>query len=119
MELRAAWVFTHDSVYLGEDGPTHQPVEQLASFRAMPGITAIRPADAGEVVETWRTALRLKDPFLIALTRQDVPTIDRKRYASAEGLRLGSVHTRRNGKKFLDVLLSTESEVACLELSSA
>ena len=90
MELPAIHLFTHDSIGLGEDGPTHQPVEQLASLRAIPGLDTIRPADANEVAEAWRVALdRTHGPVALVLTRQDVPVLDRSRYASAEGLRRG------------------------------
>jgi transketolase len=90
MELPVIHLFTHDSIGLGEDGPTHQPVEQLASLRAIPGLDVIRPADANEVVEAWRVALdRAHQPVALVLTRQDVPVVDRSRYASAEGLRRG------------------------------
>ena len=90
MELPVIHVFTHDSIGLGEDGPTHQPVEQLASLRAIPGLDVIRPADANEVVEAWRVALdRSHQPVALVLTRQNVPVLDRSRYASAEGLRRG------------------------------
>ena len=91
MGLHVVHVFTHDSIALGEDGPTHQPVEQLASLRAMPNVTLIRPGDANEVAVAWRVALETRDrPVLLALTRQDVATLDRHRYASAEGLRRGA-----------------------------
>ena len=90
MELPVIHVFTHDSIGLGEDGPTHQPVEQLASLRAVPGLDVIRPADANEVAEAWRIAIdRHHQPVALILTRQDVPVLDRSRYASAEGLRRG------------------------------
>ena len=90
MELPVIHLFTHDSIGLGEDGPTHQPVEQLASLRAIPGLDVIRPADANEVAEAWRVALdRSHGPVALVLTRQDVPVLDRSRYASAEGLRRG------------------------------
>jgi transketolase len=90
MELPVIHVFTHDSIGLGEDGPTHQPVEQLASLRAIPGLDVIRPADANEVAEAWRVAIdRTHQPVALVLTRQDVPILDRSRYASAEGLRRG------------------------------
>jgi transketolase len=90
MELPVIHVFTHDSIGLGEDGPTHQPVEQLASLRAIPGLDVIRPADANEVAEAWRVALdRTHQPVALVLTRQDVPVLDRSRYGSAEGLRRG------------------------------
>lgn len=90
-EVQAIYVFTHDSVGLGEDGPTHQPVEHLAALRAIPHLFVIRPADAHEVREAWRVAiLRRKAPTALALTRQKVPLIDREVYASAEGLRRGA-----------------------------
>jgi len=90
MELPVIHVFTHDSIGLGEDGPTHQPVEQLASLRAIPGLDVIRPADANEVAEAWRAAIdRRHQPVALVLTRQNVPVFDREKYASAEGLRRG------------------------------
>jgi transketolase len=91
MGLHAIHVFTHDSLALGEDGPTHQPVEQLASLRAIPRLTLIRPCDANETAVAWQVAVETRDrPVLLALTRQDVATLDRMRYASAEGLRRGA-----------------------------
>ena len=90
MELPVIHVFTHDSIGLGEDGPTHQPVEQLASLRAIPGLDVIRPADANEVAEAWRVAIdRTHQPVALVLTRQNVPILDREKYGSAEGLRRG------------------------------
>jgi transketolase len=90
-EVQAIYVFTHDSIGLGEDGPTHQPVEHLAALRAIPHLFVIRPADSHEVREAWRLAiLRRQAPTVLALTRQKVPLIDRTRYASAEGLRRGA-----------------------------
>ncbi|MBA3355778.1 MAG: transketolase [Pyrinomonadaceae bacterium] len=90
-EVQTIYVFTHDSVGLGEDGPTHQPIEHLAALRAIPNLTVIRPADNHEVREAWRVAiLRRKGPTALALTRQKVPLIDRTRFASAEGLRRGA-----------------------------
>ena len=89
-EVQVIYVFTHDSVGLGEDGPTHQPVEQLCALRAIPELFVIRPADPAEVSEAWRIAiLRRHAPTALALTRQKVPIIDRTRYAKAEGLRRG------------------------------
>jgi transketolase len=89
-EVQVIYVFTHDSVGLGEDGPTHQPVEHLAALRAIPHLFVIRPADVHEVREAWRLAiLRRKAPTALALTRQKVPLIDRQVYSSAEGLRRG------------------------------
>jgi transketolase len=91
MGLHVIHVFTHDSLALGEDGPTHQPIEQLASLRAIPKLTLIRPADANETAVAWKVAIEMRDrPVLLALTRQDLPTLDRSRYGSAEGLRRGA-----------------------------
>src|SRR2546428_12846097 len=90
-EVQVIYVFTHDSVGLGEDGPTHQPIEHLAALRAIPDLFVVRPADVHEVREAWRLAiLRRHAPTALALTRQKVPLIDRKLYASAEGLRRGA-----------------------------
>jgi transketolase len=90
-KLHALHVFTHDSIALGEDGPTHQPIEQLVSLRAIPGLTVIRPADANETAAAWKVALTMKDrPVLLVLTRQDVPTLDRSKHPSASGLASGA-----------------------------
>jgi transketolase len=87
MRLPTIYVFTHDSIGVGEDGPTHQPVEQLAAARAIPRLVLIRPGDANETAIAWRTALRITDrPVALALTRQNLPTLDREKYASAEGV---------------------------------
>ncbi|MEO8153543.1 MAG: transketolase [Rhizobacter sp.] len=95
MGLHVVHVFTHDSIALGEDGPTHQPIEQLASLRAMPNLTLIRPADANETAVAWKVAVETRDrPVLLVLTRQDLPTLDRSRHASAEGLRRGAYVVR-------------------------
>jgi transketolase len=114
MELPVIHVFTHDSIGLGEDGPTHQPVEQLTSLRAIPGLDVIRPADANEVVEAWRVAIdRTHQPVALVLTRQDVPVLDRERYASAEGLRRGGyVLADADGGDPEVILIATGSEVA-------
>ena len=89
--LHAVHVFTHDSIALGEDGPTHQPVEQLANLRAVPNMTVLRPCDANETAEAWRVAVETRAaPVTLVLTRQKVPTLDRSRYASAAGLRRGA-----------------------------
>ncbi len=92
MELRTRYVFTHDSIGLGEDGPTHQPVETLASLRAIPGFTVLRPCDANETREAWIAAMRCHGPAALVLTRQNVPTLDRADggMASAEGLHKGA-----------------------------
>jgi transketolase len=91
MELPTIWVFTHDAMGDGEDGPTHQPVEQLVSLRAVPGLVVLRPADANEVVEAYRYILQLRhQPAVLALSRQPLPTFDRSKYASAAGLARGA-----------------------------
>jgi transketolase len=113
MELPVIHVFTHDSIGLGEDGPTHQPVEQLSSLRAIPGLDVIRPADANEVAEAWRVAIdRTHQPVALVLTRQDVPILDRSRYASAEGLRRGGYVLADGGGEPEVILIATGSEVA-------
>jgi len=114
MELPVIHLFTHDSIGLGEDGPTHQPVEQLASLRAIPGLDVIRPADANEVAEAWRVALdRTHQPVALVLTRQNVPVLDRQRYAPAEGLRRGGyVLAEAEGAEPEVILIATGSEVA-------
>jgi transketolase len=106
-------VFTHDSIALGEDGPTHQPVEQLASLRAIPNAIVIRPADANETAVAWKVAVETRDrPVLLALSRQKLPTLDRKRYASAEGLRQGAyVLADAPGGKPALILIASGSEV--------
>ena len=91
MEIPTIFVFTHDSIGVGEDGPTHQPVEQLAGLRAMPGLLEFRPGDANEVAETWRVVMQLRhDPAVIVLSRQAMPTLDRTRYAAASGVAKGA-----------------------------
>ena len=90
MRLPVIYVFTHDSIGLGEDGPTHQPVEHLAALRAIPGLSVVRPADATETAEAWRLALARTDgPTALVLTRQDLPVLDRRRFAPAAGLARG------------------------------
>ncbi len=114
MELPVIHIFTHDSIGLGEDGPTHQPVEHLASLRAIPGLNVIRPCDANEVVEAWRVAVdRHHEPVALVLTRQNVPIVDRDRYASADGLRRGGYVLADPGEDDPQVILiATGSEVA-------
>src|SRR5690606_39149790 len=102
----AVWVWTHDSIFLGEDGPTHQPVEHLASIRAIPNLWVIRPADATETVEAWELALNRTDgPVALVLTRQNVPILDRDRGGVARG-----GYVIRPGSDV--VLVATGSEVA-------
>jgi transketolase len=114
MEIPVIYVFTHDSIGLGEDGPTHQPVEQLASLRALPGFLVIRPADANEVTELWRVVMQLRhEPTAIVLSRQALPTFDRKKYASAAGAAKGAyvLADPPDGKPDL-LLMATGSEVS-------
>src|SRR3984893_13567481 len=113
-EVQVIYVFTHDSVGLGEDGPTHQPVEHLAALRAIPRLFVIRPADVHEVREAWRLAiLRRHAPTALALTRQKLPLIDRKVQASAEGLRRGGyVLAEASGTAAQLILIATGSEVS-------
>ncbi len=108
MKIPVIYVFTHDSIGVGEDGPTHQPIEHLASLRAIPGLMTIRPGDANEVVEAWRVIMRLRDePVVLALTRQALPTLDRTRYAPADGLANGAYVVADAGNGKPDVLLLT------------
>jgi transketolase len=114
MELGVIYVFTHDSIGLGEDGPTHQPIEQLAALRAIPRLVVIRPADANETAVAWRVAIETRDrPVALALTRQNVPTLDRTKYAPADGLRKGAyvLSDAPEGKADI-VLIATGSEVS-------
>jgi len=122
MEIPVIYIFTHDSIGVGEDGPTHQPVEQLASLRAIPGLTDIRPCDANEVAEAWRVIMEIKrEPVVLILSRQALPTLDRSKFAPASGLRRGAyvLSDATNGKP--DVLLiGTGSEVSlCLGAQEA
>ena len=100
MELPAIFVFTHDAMGDGEDGPTHQPVEQLASLRAMPGLVTLRPGDANEVVEAYRYIMQLRhEPAVLALSRQPLPTLDRSKYASAAGVAKGAYVLARRARR--------------------
>ncbi|MDQ6672598.1 MAG: transketolase [Chloroflexota bacterium] len=114
MQLPVIFVFTHDSLEMGQDGPTHQPVEQLASLRAIPGLITLRPADANEVVEGWRVVMPLRhEPVVLVLSRQALPTLDRSVYASASGVARGAyvLADAPDGKPDV-LLLATGSEVA-------
>jgi transketolase len=116
MKLHVIYVFTHDSIGLGEDGPTHQPVEQLAGLRAVPGLQVIRPADANETAVAWRLCVEAKDhPVALVLTRQDVPTLDRARYAPADGVRRGAyvLAEAPSGKPDV-ILIASGSEVSLI-----
>ena len=118
MEIPSVFVFTHDSIGVGEDGPTHQPIEQLASLRAMPNMLVFRPGDANEATECWRVIAQLKhSPATVVLTRQAMPTLDRSKYAAASGVSKGAyvLADAEGGKPDL-ILIGTGSEVSlCLE----
>ncbi len=117
MELPVIYIFTHDSIGVGEDGPTHQPIEQLITLRAVPGLNVFRPADANEVVESWRTIMHFKkEPAVLVLTRQALPTIDRTKFAAASGVAKGAyILAEAQGGKPEALLMATGSEVAlCL-----
>jgi transketolase len=118
MEIPTIHIFTHDSIGVGEDGPTHQPIEQLASMRAIPGLIVLRPGDPNEVAEAWRVIMKLKhEPAVLVLSRQPMPTLDRTKYASAEGVRRGGYVLANNGDGQPDVILiGTGTEVGlCVE----
>jgi transketolase len=116
MEQGVVFVFTHDSIAVGEDGSTHQPIEQLASLRAIPNLLVIRPCDANETAVAWHLAIETRgQPVALVLTRQDVPTLDRKQFAAAEGLRRGAyiLADAPNGKPEI-VIIATGSEVGLI-----
>jgi transketolase len=114
MQIPSIFVFTHDSIGLGEDGPTHQPIEQLASLRAMPNMIVLRPGDANEVVEAWRVILQLQEsPATLVLSRQAMPTLDRSKYAPASGVAKGAyVLADAPGGKPDVILMGTGSELS-------
>lgn len=112
MGTHVVYVFTHDSLGVGEDGPTHQPVEQLASLRAIPGLIVIRPADATETAEAWKVALERPGPVALALSRQNLPVLDREALAAASGLRKGAYVLAGVPAEAAVVLIATGSEVA-------
>jgi transketolase len=113
MQVPDVFVFTHDSIGVGEDGPTHQPIEQLLALRTIPGLVTLRPADANEVVEAWRVIMGLHGPACLVLTRQPLPTFDRTRFASAEGVARGAyvMADAKEGEPDV-ILIGTGSEVA-------
>jgi len=118
-EIRPIYVFTHDSIGLGEDGPTHQPVEQMASLRAIPGLINIRPADANETVFAWKAAIEnRKGPVALALTRQGLPVIDRTKYAPAEGTLKGA-YVLKDSHGTPDLILIASGSEVSLALSAA
>ena len=113
MEIPMIYVWTHDSISVGEDGPTHEPIEHLASFRAMPGLHVFRPADANEVVEAYRVVMQSKDkPACLIFSRQALPTLDRTKYGSAKGVAQGAyiVADASDGKPDV-ILMGTGSEL--------
>jgi len=114
MGLQTIYVYTHDSIGLGEDGPTHQPVEHLMGLRLVPNLTMIRPADANETAIAWRVALENNHgPTALALTRQKLPVFDRSRYASAEGLTRGAYVMSESPTGRIDaIIIATGSEVS-------
>jgi transketolase len=117
MEIPVIFLFTHDSIGLGQDGPTHQPVEQLIALRSIPGLITLRPADANEVSEAWRVVMGLRhQPACLVLTRQAVPTFDRSRFAPASGLARGAyVLADAADRRPEVILIGTGSEVSlCL-----
>lgn len=116
MRLQVIYVFTHDSIGLGEDGPTHQPIEQLANLRAIPHLTVIRPADANETAVAWQVAIETRhNPVALVFSRQKVPTLDRNKFASANGLRQGAyILSEAYNKKPKIILIGTGSEVSLL-----
>jgi transketolase len=113
MEIPVIYIFTHDSIGVGEDGPTHQPIEQLASLRAIPGVIVMRPGDANEVVEAWKVIMKQRhEPVVLILSRQALPTLDRTKYAPADGVAKGGyVLADAEGGKPDVILIATGSEV--------
>jgi transketolase len=116
MEIPVIYIFTHDSIGVGEDGPTHQPIEHLASLRAIPGLVVMRPADANEASECWRLIMHHpRDPVALVLSRQDLPTFDRTKYAAASGVAKGA-YVLADSPDPEVILMSTGSEVIlCLK----
>jgi transketolase len=113
--LRSIWIYTHDSIGVGEDGPTHQPVEQIASLRAIPGMIVLRPCDANETRVAWQVAVEHRDgPTALVLTRQHVPTLDRGSLAAAEGVRRGAYILNEGEHDPELILIGTGSEVALI-----
>jgi transketolase len=112
MEIPVIHIFTHDSIGVGEDGPTHQPIEHLASLRAIPGLIVLRPGDANEVVEAWRWIAQSRHhPVVLVLSRQAMPTLDRTKYAAASGLHKGAYVVADSDKPEV-ILIGTGTEVS-------
>ncbi|MGD9033427.1 MAG: transketolase, partial [Desulfobacteraceae bacterium] len=120
MGLKVIYIFTHDSIGLGEDGPTHQPIEQLAALRAIPNLTVLRPCDANETAEAWRFALKHEEgPVALALTRQGLPILDRDKVASADGLLRGGYVLSDDGDKEPDIILMSSGSEIHIALEAA
>ena len=112
MEQRVVYIFTHDSIGLGQDGPTHQPIEHLLSLRAIPNLTVLRPADATETAEAWKAAMERRDgPTALVLSHQGLPILDRSKFASASGVRRGGYVLWESSDTPDAILLGTGSEV--------
>jgi transketolase len=112
MDLRVVYIFTHDSIGLGEDGPTHQPIEQLLALRAIPNLVVLRPADATETVEAWKAAVLRRDgPTVLVMSRQNLPVLDRGAYAKAEGVQRGGYVIWEAADKPDAILIGAGSEV--------
>lgn len=119
MEIPSIFIFTHDSLGVGEDGPTHQPIEHVASLRAMPGLIVIRPGDANETVEAWRHTMQLtKEPAALILSRQAMPTLDRSKYAPASGLHRGAYVLADSSDGKPDVILIGTGTELCLAVEA-
>jgi transketolase len=120
MKIRPIFVYTHDSIGLGEDGTTHQPIEQLASLRSIPNITVIRPADANESAQAWRVAIEHKDgPVVLVFTRQGLPIIDQDKYGKASELEKGAYILSEASKTPQLILMATGSEVSLIMQAQA
>ncbi len=119
MQVPSTFVFTHDSIGLGQDGPTHQPVEQLASLRAMPDLTDFRPADANETAAAWQVILERRKPSFLALSRQDLPVLDPEKYDILNGVRHGAYVLIGGGAAPDVVLIATGSEVSLVLQAAA
>jgi transketolase len=121
MRLPTIYVYTHDSIGLGEDGPTHQPIEQLIGLRAVPGLVVLRPADANEAAEAWRTVIALKEPACLILSRQKLPTLDRARFAPAAGVARGAyvLAEAANGRTDVILIASGSEVTVCLAAQEA
>jgi len=115
MQTGCIWIFTHDSIGVGEDGPTHQPAEHLTALRSIPGLLTFRPSDANEVLEMWRYSLPLQgQPVVFSLSRQAIPTLDRTKYAPASGLRKGAYIIAGKDEKPDLILMASGSEVSLM-----